>query len=281
MSNTRLEDELGDIVAKARIGRGLTAQQIAGRTGLSEREIDAVESYRLVPDGERLKSLAAALSLDVDKLARIASGLWVPGPVNVPDDGPIVEGVPVPYGAYGENCYILACRATRRAAVVDPGGAVEAIVERLDSCGLQLEMALLTHAHGDHVGGLRSLLAGRPGVTVVSHLVERDSVMRGLSNRWEAAKDNVALPLGELSVTPLSIPGHTPGSSCYVADGVCFVGDSLFAGSVGRPGDRQGFAQMLNLIRAKVLSLPDATILFPGHGPATTVAEEKANNPFF
>lgn len=281
MSVTKLEDELGDIVAKARVGRGLTARQVASQAGLSEREIDEIESCRLLPDGDRIRSLAAALSLDADKLARIGSGSWIPGPVALPDGGPIVEPVPVPYGAYGENCYILACRVTRRAAVVDPGGAVEAIADRLESGGLQLETVLVTHAHGDHVGGLRALLAGRPGVTIVSHLVERDSVIRGLSNRWEAAKDNVALPLGELSVTPLSIPGHTPGSSCYVANGVCFVGDSLFAGSIGRPGDRQGFAQMLNLIRAKVLSLADTTVLFPGHGPPTTVAEEKAHNPFF
>ncbi len=281
MAVTKLEDELGDIVEKARIGNSLTVEQVASRTGLSVRDINEIESCRLVPEGEALRSLATALSLDPDKLAEIASGSWAPRAVELPEHGPIVQRIPVAHGGYTENCYIVACRSRLRAAVVDPGGAVDVISRSLETGGFRLELALLTHAHGDHLGGLRALLADRPGVTVVSHPMERDPAMRGLNARWEAARDSAAIPLGDLSVTPLFIPGHTPGSTCYLVDGVCFVGDCLFAGSIGRPGDRQVYARMLNLIRSKVLSLPDATILLPGHGPATTVAEEKDHNPFF
>lgn len=282
MAIAKLEDELGDVIAKARVGQGCTVDQVAAMTGLSAHDIQGIESYRLRPSPEEVARLAEALSLDPRKLADLASDGWTPPPMGLPRNGMLVETAGVPYGGYTENCYILGCTETCAGAVVDPGGSADAIATRLEELGLSLELILITHAHADHIGGLRELVADSPkGIRLANHQLERDSVMRGLAAQWEPAKDGLPIQLGSLSITPLFTPGHTPGSTCYHAENVCFVGDTLFAGSIGRPADRQVFQQMLSDIQNKVLSLPEDTIILPGHGPATTVAEENAHNPFF
>ena len=138
---------------------------------------------------------------------------------------------------------------------------------------------LTTHAHSDHIDGIRQLASIYKGLRVACHQLERDSVTRDLPVSWEPAKDGVVITLGALTITPLYTPGHTPGATCYCVDGVCFVGDTIFAGSIGRPSGHAVYQQMLAGIRAKVLSLPDETVLLPGHGPATTVGVEKVPQP--
>ena len=278
---TNLEDELGDIAAKARKGLAITVAQLATSTGLNTGEIESMEAYKFTPGREQVKKVAEALSLSPDKLADISADAYSPAAVSPRQAPALVEVVPVPMGAYAENSYVLGCAQTKLAAVIDPGGAVDVISERLAANGLTLAVILITHAHSDHIGGLKQLVAAWPSVRLVNSLVERDSITRGVKAEWEVAQDGIRQSLGNLSITPLSTPGHTPGSMCYLVDGVCFVGDTLFAGSIGRPSGHEIFQQMLAQIRAKVLSLPETTILFPGHGPATTVAEEKAHNPFF
>lgn len=275
----QLEDEFGDIIAKARLGNGLTRAKLADTAQLSERDIAAIESYQLIPDADAIDRLACALGLDAAKLVAIAEGSWAPVPVGVSDGALAVREVHVPFGAYGENAYVFGCASSRQGAVVDPGGAVDEIERQLRANGLDLKMILVTHAHADHTGGLRELVHKHPGVTVACSRYDRESVMRGLDADWNAAEDGSRIALGELTVALLATPGHTAGSMCYMVDGVCFVGDTLFAGSIGRPA--RDYRQMLEAIRSKVLSLPEETVLLPGHGPATTVGEEKRHNPFF
>ena len=276
-----LEDELGDVIAKARVGGGVTVEQLAAATGFEPGEISEIEAYRLKPDGQRLRKLAQTLSLDAARLETIAGEAWTPAPVDFPKLDVALAAIAVPYGGYGENSYVVGCPRDRAAAIVDPGGAVEEIARALDELKLTPELVLITHAHADHIGGLKDIAVRWPGARLVNHQLERDSAARGLKLRWEPAKDNICLKMGSLNITPLATPGHTPGSVCYLVNGVCFVGDTLFAGSIGRPGQRDAYKQMLADIRLKVLSLPDETVLLPGHGPPTTVAEEKAHNPFF
>ena len=273
-----LEDELGDIISKARSGLGLSTRQLAAATGLSEHETDQIESYRLIPDRPVLTALANSLSLEPEKLIGIADG-WAPAPLQFSSDRMTLNIVPVSYGGYGENCYIVASAQTRAAAVIDPGGAADKIIGQLDASGLRLELVLITHAHGDHVGALARLIASKPDARIVSHPLERGSFAPPA--RWEPAGDGAMMHLGELDVTALHTPGHTRGSTCYAVNGVCLVGDTLFAGSIGRPASPTAYRPMLSAIRSKLLSLPDSTILLPGHGPATTVGEENARNPFF
>lgn len=281
MNNPRLEDEAGDIIAKARTGLGMTTRQLSALTGIAEREIQEIESCRLAPGEEAIRKIAPALSLDPDRLSAIASGNWAPRPVRVPDHGPLVHEIKSVSGAFGANCYLLACRKSSEAAVIDPGGNAAQIEELLQSRRLRLSRVLLTHTHSDHTAGLPALLELHPHVNVLSHPNERSPLLGRAEWNWQPAEDGKGVPIGTLVVTAIHVPGHTPGSVCYLTNGVCFVGDVLFAGSAGRPGGGFEFTRTLDLIRTRILSLPDSTILFPGHGPATTVGEEKAHNPFF
>lgn len=276
-----LEDELGDIVSKARRGLNYTTDQLAHLTSMTGHDIQEIEAYRLTPDTERLRTLAEALSLDPEKLSAIASGAWEPSPLKLPQETAIVETIFVPYGAYGENCYILACPKTSAAAVVDPGGATDEILESLARNNLTLDLILITHAHGDHIGGVSDLISAFPSIRLAAHPLEAKSISLRDQAEFEAAKDASRITLGHLTIIALHTPGHTPGSTCYQVDEVCFAGDTLFAGSIGRPAGHEVYHRMLEDIREKVLSLPDAMVILPGHGPSSTVGEEKAHNPFF
>ena len=276
-----LEDEFGDIIAKARIGSGLSASQLADQAGLSERDIQDIESYRLTPDSDAIHALAVALGLDARKLAAIAGG-WTPPPLDPTNEAFRLTSIRVPYGPYAENAYILGCQHTNLAAVVDPGGAIDEITRALAEQGLRLHCVLVTHGHADHIGGLRMLVKKtQHEITVVSSRFDRNAVMAGVNASWVDPEDGGSFALGKLWITVLLTPGHTSGSTCYAADEACFVGDTLFAGSIGRPAGPSAYREMLDAIRSKLLTLPAETALLPGHGPPTTVGEESQHNPFF
>lgn len=271
-----LEDEFGDIIAKARNGLGYSTDDLASAAGLSPLDIENIEAYRYMPERDKVYELAQVLSLNPTKLADIAAGVWAPA-VKLPKNNILIENIQVPYGSYRENCYILRSIETHAAAVVDPGGSVNSILRYLSENRLRLEIILITHAHADHTGGVKQLLDAVPD----TRLIGRETAAGLSSDRWELAQDNVPTRFGNVNIIPLYTPGHTLDSTCYLVDGYCFVGDTLFAGSIGRPSAPQIYKEMLANIRHKLLSLPDNLILLPGHGPATGVAQEKAHNPFF
>lgn len=274
-----LEDEFGDIVAKARRGLDYTADELAHLTTMTRRDIEDIEEYQLIPDTERLTALAEALSLDPRKLAIIAAGEWEPAPVDLEKLPVLVRRVMAPYGSYRENCFIIGCRNTSAAAIIDPGGVVDELLGAVDEDGLSLEMVLITHGHGDHVGGLAELVGARPGIKVFANPAE--TLLLKDTEPIVHADDGYEIRLGDLTVQALHTPGHTPGSTCYHTNGICLVGDTLFAGSIGRPGSHEVYERMLRSIREKVLSLPSETVILPGHGPVTTVGDELKHNPFF
>ncbi len=203
----------------------------------------------------------------------------------------ILESLPT--GPLEVNCYILGCETTRKAAVIDPGGHVDQILALLERLELQLELVINTHGHFDHVGGNRQLLEAT-GVDLLLH--EKDQELLNLATEHAA---NFGLPteispppnrllqggeeveVGELKIKVLHTPGHTPGGICLLVEDQVIVGDTLFAGSIGRtdlPGGNH--QQLLRSIRTQLLPLPDATVAHPGHGPATTIGREKVYNPF-
>ncbi|MBE9486982.1 MAG: MBL fold metallo-hydrolase [Chloroflexi bacterium] len=203
----------------------------------------------------------------------------------------ILESLPT--GPLQVNCYIVGCDITHQAVVIDPGGDVEQILGVLKKHDLTLPMVINTHGHFDHVGGNRQLIEAT-GAELLLHqadsslleLANEHAAIYGLTSETSPAPQRLLvggerLQLGELQIDVLHTPGHTPGGICLrIADQV-IVGDTLFAGSIGRTdlpgGDHQ---QLIDSIREQLLPLPDETVVHPGHGPATTIGQEKLYNPF-
>jgi hydroxyacylglutathione hydrolase len=205
----------------------------------------------------------------------------------------ILESFPV--GPLRCNCTILGDEVTHEALVVDPGDNIPEILSRLQKHGLTLRQIVITHAHIDHVGGA-VLLRKATGAPVF--LNQEDLGLLGMMEMqagWlgvptpevappdASADDGVSIGLINLPGEVLHTPGHTPGSIClhFPAQELLLAGDTLFAGSIGRTdlpgGDGR---QILRSLRERLVVLPDATRVLPGHGPETTIGEEKQSNPF-
>jgi hydroxyacylglutathione hydrolase len=199
-------------------------------------------------------------------------------------------------GAFQENSYLVHCTGSGRAAIVDPGAAAPALLEAVSREGLEVEAVFLTHAHLDHLEGL-PLVREATDAPIHLHPADLPLYKRAAA---QAAGFGMTLPgpLPETDVSfepgtpvrvgehPLGVrftPGHAPGHVILYSEsqGFALVGDVVFAGSIGRTdlpgGDMQ---QLLGSIREEVLTLPDATVLMPGHGPETTVGRERRGNPF-
>ena len=199
----------------------------------------------------------------------------------------------LPTGPLEVNCYIVGCEKTRKAAVVDPGGDAEKILDRLRQHGLDLVMIINTHGHFDHIGGNRELLAVTTAELLIHHddrslldHAEEHAAAYGLQTESSPAptrelKGDEILSIGELSLQVIHTPGHSAGGICLYVEDSLIVGDTLFAGSIGRTDLPGGNHQLLiKGIKEKLLLLPEATRVYPGHGPMTTIGQEKLYNPF-
>jgi hydroxyacylglutathione hydrolase len=205
----------------------------------------------------------------------------------------ILETFPV--GPLRCNCTILGDEVTHEAMVVDPGDNIPEILSRLQKHGLTLRQIVVTHAHIDHVGGA-ALLRKFTGAPVVMN--QQDLGLLGMMEMqagWlgvptpevappdASAEDGLAIGLAALPAQVLHTPGHTPGSIClhFSDQRLLIAGDTLFAGSIGRTDLPGGDGhQILRSLRDRLLVLPDATRVLPGHGPETTIGEERQSNPF-
>ena len=202
----------------------------------------------------------------------------------------------IPVTAFAQNCSLLWCERTGRAAIVDPGGDVSLVDEAVSAVGVTPERILLTHGHMDHVGGTREL-ADRYGIPVEGphredafwlDALPAQSQMFGFPHtdaftpdRWLDEGDRVSVGEEEMSV--LHCPGHTPGHVVFFhpGDRLAIVGDVLFQGSIGRTDFPRGdHRSLLASIRDKLFLLGDDVAFIPGHGPMSTLGEERRNNPF-
>jgi glyoxylase-like metal-dependent hydrolase (beta-lactamase superfamily II) len=266
-----LEDLCEDILGKAQRGLGLSDEALAAKAGIPAEALRAAKSGRA--DEAALARLAPTLGLHGPSLIDSARKAWHPRV-------PALEGFAQVNTRWGGditvNAYLAWDAASRRAVVFDTGTDAAPLVALVRSRELRVELILLTHTHPDHVAALEELRAtfGRPRV-----LVSAREPLAGA----ETFAPGAAWSVGTLRLEARDTSGHSPGGTTYVVHGlarpVAVVGDALFAGSMG--GAPAHWAEALRHNREQIFTLPDDTVLGPGHGPLTTVAEEKARNPFF
>lgn len=198
-------------------------------------------------------------------------------------------------GPFQENCYVVGDEATGEGAVVDPGDEASRIALAVEKTGLEIGQIILTHTHIDHVGAVAGL-AEEYSCPVLAH-AEAEPMLQQLPTQAlmmgvrfgkvptvdQYVEDEEVLEVGGLRLEALYTPGHAPGHLAFhvQGEGLVISGDALFAGSVGRvdlPGG--DMAVLLRSIEDRLLTLPDETVVHPGHGPETTIGDERAYNPF-
>jgi hydroxyacylglutathione hydrolase len=173
------------------------------------------------------------------------------------------------------NCYLVSDATTREAVVIDPGLPAEKIIDQAK--GLTIKHILATHGHPGHVAGKDDVKAATGGQTGI-HSADAKQFLRSAD---KYLFDGDELEFGEFKIQVLHTPGHTPGSVCFVVANHAFVGDTILAGGIGRQMPETDLRRQMMSIGTKLLRLPITTALYPGHGPATSLERELAQNPIF
>lgn len=201
--------------------------------------------------------------------------------------------ITIPNGVFQENCYLLGEAGHPDAVIVDPGEEAERFLEEAEARSLRISEIWLTHAHLDHIVGVAAVQRAT-GAPVYLHPDDRP-IYDGLVQQGRLFGLDLApapppskilqhgqrLKLGTTDIEVRHVPGHSPGHVVFVGPGVVLGGDVLFQGSIGRTDLMGGdMPTLLAGIRKQLLTLPDDTVVYPGHGPATTIGRERATNPF-
>jgi glyoxylase-like metal-dependent hydrolase (beta-lactamase superfamily II) len=272
----QLEDHLGDILRKGREASGISVNSAATAAGLSESEYAELEKSGRTSRPVAYPALGKALGLDSAKLQKISGG-WLPA---IPDLGTWRElrRITTKANDIEVHCYLVWDEVSREAALFDTGWDAAPIFQLIEENGLTLRHLFLTHLHEDHVAAMGAIREKFPKLHLHSNSKNAPPQHRNRANDF--------LHLGSLRLTNRDTPGHAEEGVTYIigtwpedAPHVAIVGDAIFAGSIG--SGKQSWELARQKVREQIFSLPDETLLCPGHGPFTTVAEEKAHNPFF
>jgi hydroxyacylglutathione hydrolase len=271
-----LEDHLGDIIRKARAMSGISAASAARVAGLSEPELDSLESCGTPPRKIDFSTLAPLIGLNQAKLERIAQG-WLPEKRDITLWRELHQISTTEHGNT-VHCYLVWDEATREAAVFDTGWDGAPVLKMVEKNQLQLKHVFITHTHPDHMGGLTKIREAFPKIFL--HTDSKGAPPQHKNRR------NDCIHLGSLRITNRETPGHADDGVTYIVGNwpedvphVAIVGDAIFAGSMGNGKGAWDLAKQK--VRDQILTLPTDTLICPGHGPVTTVEEEKAHNPFF
>jgi len=273
----QLEDHLGDIIRKARSMSSVTAPAAATAAGLSEKDLAALEeSGQLAGHKINFTALGNLIGLNPQKLEGIAKG-WLPAEPDLTLWHELRR-----FASSGDgltvNCFLAWDEVTRDAALFDTGLDAQPVLNCITENQLTLRHIFITHSHWDHVDALPKFREAWPKARL--HSGSKSAPVD------QHNKSNEIIHLGGLRVTHRETPGHADDGVTYLignwqedAPHVAVVGDAIFAGSMGRGNPSYDLARQK--VREQILTLPADTLICPGHGPFTTVAEEKAHNPFF
>ncbi len=255
-TNIPLEDDASDIIAKAMYGLGLSPEQLASKAKISENDVHAALQARC--DDHIIRSLSHALKLSPTALLNIAC--YQPR-ISAPNG--LIRIVSA-FGHVGVNAYIIV--KGKHAVVFDTGTDASPLIDYIEGNQLTLDTLYITHHHHDHVAGIKKFNDIRIIYPEESKHGQKENILTGEQ------------------LTILNVSGHANPAKAYYYDGlktpVCIVGDSVFAGSMGKSPDTESYQQALRTAQENLMSLPPETILCPGHGPLTTIACEQASNPF-
>ncbi len=272
----QLEDHLGDVIRKGRKMTGTSAATAATTAAVSELELATLEDSGQCAQEINFTPLAALIGLDAKKLQGIAHG-WLP----VADDLSRWQNLRV-FATAGDgltvNCFLAWDAATHEAALFDTGIDAQPALDCLAENKLELRYIFLTHSHWDHVDALPKIRAAFPAALVHSAIQA--------APKSQQLQPGETFSIGSLRVAHAVTPGHAEDGVTYFIDGwpgspprVAIVGDTILAGSMCHGNGQWELAR--KKIREEILTQSDETLLCPGHGPITTVAQEKIHNPFF
>lgn len=265
-----LEDNYTDIIGKAQRGLRINDAQLAARSGVPPADLDWIKEGQF--EERFVRKVAPVLNLGADALVAIARNAWKPNLISR------FEGLAcysTPFGEMHVNSYLVWDPATHQAAAFDTGTDCDEMLDCLHQRALTLKLILVTHAHGDHVYELARL---REATGATAFACEHEPVPDA-----QIFTPGKTFMLGGLEIATRATTGHSRGGTTYIVTGLAhrlaIVGDAMFAGSVG--GGLVSYEDALRTNREQILTLPDDTVICPGHGPLTTVGEEKLHNPFF
>lgn len=260
---------------KAREGAGLSLEAAAQAAGTDPSILHGLEESGRIPDGIDLPKLAGILDLNPGKLGRLAGG-WHPAKTDLSRWRELrqvttSEGISV-------HAYLVWDEVSREAALFDTGWSAAPALQLVTEEGLQLRHLFITHTHQDHIAGMEEVRRIFPKIHLHTSAKSAPPQHRNRANDF--------IHLGSLRITNRDTPGHAEDGVSYVignwpedAPHVVVAGDAIFAGSIG--GARQAMGLARQKVRDQIFSLPGDTLICPGHGPMSTVAEEKSSNPFF
>ncbi len=270
-----LEDHVGDIIRKAREEKNISAETAAKAAGISEADFSSLEESGKISAQINFSSLGQIIGLSGAKLEKIPQG-WKPAKPDLSLWRELRQITTT--NEYSVNCYLVWEEISREAALFDTGWDATPIFKIIEENNLNLRHLFITHSHEDHIAAMSAIREKFPKLLLHSNSKSAPPQHRNRANDF--------VHLNNLRVTNRETPGHAEDGVTYIvgnwpedAPFVAISGDAIFAGSMGRGNDSWDLAKQK--VRENIFSLPDETLICPGHGPMTTVTEEKANNPFF
>lgn len=272
MARIPIEDNFNDVINKTQRGLKITDEQLAARAGVSVEDLTAVKEGK--PIYAVIRRVARHLHLGPDSLEALAKKAWYPTQPEFPRGFAMFNTT---FEDMTVNAYLVWDTRTKQAAAFDTGANCDAMIDTIHAEKLDVRDIFITHTHDDHIADLAKLAAATKATVWASELEPVD--FPGA----KTFKENAHFHTGELAIKTLYTWGHSPGMTTFYVTGlswpVAVVGDSIFSCSMG--GSPTHFAEQLKHNKKKIMVLPKDTVIAPGHGPLTTVAQEHLHNPFF